>query len=87
MLPCNELDLQYLQLFQAYSTADLSSYFQSDFWSRLILQQIHYDASIKDAIIAIGALYKSIEVAQNSKTGLNTKSARLEHFKSAIQHY
>jgi len=86
-LPSNELDLLYFQLFQSYSTADLSGYFPSDFWNRLILQHSHYDTSIKDAIIAIGALYKSIEVAQDSKIRLNTKSAHLEHFESAIRHY
>lgn len=86
-LLCNELDFRYFQLFRAYSVADLSGYFQSDFWSRLLLQQSHYDSSIKDAIIAIGALYKSIEIAQSSKMGCDAESDCRKHLKSALQHY
>jgi hypothetical protein len=86
-LPCNELDFRYFQMFRAYSAADLSGYFYSDFWNRLLLQQSHHDPSIRDGIIAIGALYKSIDIAQSSKISLDAKSDCREHLKSALQYY
>ena len=53
----------------------------------MLLQQSHHDPSIRNGIIAIGALYKSVDIAQSSKIGLDAKSDYGEHLKFALQYY
>lgn len=51
----------YFQLFRSHTANELSGYFDSVFWSCLVLQECHAEASIRHAVVALGALYKTLE--------------------------
>ncbi|KAJ0117791.1 hypothetical protein J7T55_001991 [Diaporthe amygdali] len=59
--PFPEQDGLYFQLFQAHTANELSGYFDSTFWSRLVLQECHSEAAVRHAVVALGALYKTLE--------------------------
>ncbi|UKZ83483.1 hypothetical protein TrVFT333_011292 [Trichoderma virens FT-333] len=46
-------------LFQTAS--ELSGYFDSTFWTQRVLQECHFEPSIRHAVVALGALYKTLE--------------------------
>jgi hypothetical protein len=52
----NEQENRYFRAFSNESAAQLSGYFDSDLWHRLVLQGCESNASIRHAVIAIGAL-------------------------------
>lgn len=56
----------YFQLFQSHTATELSGYFDSVFWSRLVLQECHSEVSIRHAVVALGALYKTLEKSTES---------------------
>ncbi|EED23224.1 mercuric reductase, putative [Talaromyces stipitatus ATCC 10500] len=76
---CDEVEGRYFRLFQEELAFDLSGYFETPFWTRIIPQQCHHEPAIKHAIFALSALYKS---AMSSKT--NTANLDDEHFKFAL---
>lgn len=51
----------YFELFRSQTANELSGYFDSVFWSRLVLQECHSEATIRHAVVALGALYKTLE--------------------------
>ncbi|KAG8159714.1 hypothetical protein KVR01_010351 [Diaporthe batatas] len=59
--PVPEQDGLYFQLFQAHTANELSGYFDSTFWSRLVLQECHSEAAVRHAVVALGALYKTLD--------------------------
>ncbi|TAQ84266.1 hypothetical protein B7494_g7405 [Chlorociboria aeruginascens] len=48
--------------FQTQTVTELSGFFQSDFWSKIVLQVCHFAPSVLHAVIALGALHESYEV-------------------------
>ena len=77
--PYDEVEGRYYRLFHEKLAFDLSGYFETLFWTRLIPQQCYHEPAIRDAILALSALYKS---AMNSKT--NTVNLDDEHVKFAL---
>jgi hypothetical protein len=86
-LPCSDQVFRYFYLFQAYSAADFTGYFQSEFWNRLLLQESHFNDAIRHAIVAIGTLYKMVETSQAERLSPFPKREGLRHFESALKHY
>lgn len=75
----------YFQLFQSHTANELSGYFDSVFWSRLVLQECHSDVSIRHAVVALGALYKTLDKTCESPP--TSPSANIDHVDSAYRHW
>lgn len=81
----------YFQLFQSHTTDELSGYFDSEFWSRLVLQECHMEPAIRYAVVALGALYKTLDKTTESPPSspsavIEVDSAR-QHWEVAISYY
>ena len=70
-------------MFQKHTASELSGFFDSEFWTRSVLQESHSEASIRHAVVALGALYKTLEKASESPPG----SPDNDSFDSATNHY
>lgn len=75
----------YFQLFQSHTADELSGYFDSVFWSRLVLQECHEEAAIRHAVVALGALYKTLDKTTESPP--SSPSAVVEPVDSAWEHW
>ena len=68
-LPFDAKEGQYFQVFRTHTASELSGFFDSEFWTRSVLQESHSEASIRHAVVALGALYKTLEkVAESPPT-------------------
>jgi hypothetical protein len=82
-------EYNYFEYFRHNTAKDLSGYFDTGIWNRLILQICHTELFARHAVIAIGARTKSVSVSaasicENIKTGEG--SAR-HHYEFALQQY
>lgn len=62
----------YFQLFRTQTAQELSGFFDSVFWTQTVLRECHYEDAIRQAVIALGALYKTLE--QSSASPPNSPS-------------
>lgn len=74
---------QYFQVFRTHTANELSGFFNSEFWTRSVLQESHSEASIRHAVVALGALYKTLEKTTESPPG----SPDSHNFDTAPNHY
>lgn len=75
----------YFQLFQSHTASELSGYFDSVFWSRLVLQECHSEVSIRHAVVALGALYKTLD--KHSESPPTSPSPAQDSVDSAFRHW
>ncbi|KAG9235209.1 hypothetical protein BJ875DRAFT_279511 [Amylocarpus encephaloides] len=81
---------QYFQVFRTHTANELSGFFDSEFWTRSVLLESHSEASIRHAVVALGALYKTLEKASESppsspdSTSYDTAP---NHYNFALQQY
>lgn len=79
---------QYFEVFKTHTANELSGFFNSDFWTRSVLQESHSEASIRHAVVALGALYKTLEKASESPPGSpNSDTTPIKHFDFAMEQY
>ncbi|KAI1131922.1 hypothetical protein F5Y10DRAFT_25814 [Nemania abortiva] len=82
---------QYFQLFRDYTASELSGFFDSSFWTRRVLQECHTEDSIRHAVVALGALYKTLEKMSESPPGSPSDADHLDnanrHWEVAFKHY
>ena len=82
---------QYFQVFRTHTASELSGFFDSEFWTRSVLQESHSEASIRHAVVALGALYKTLEKASESPPGSPDGNYSGDtvpnHFNFALQQY
>lgn len=84
--PFEQQEGLYFQLFQSHTASELSGYFDSVFWSRTVLQECHAEAAIRHAVVALGALYKTLE--QSTESPPSSPAAHLdEPVHRAIRHW
>ena len=86
----NAQEGQYFQVFQKHTASELSGFFDSEFWTRSVLQESHSEASIRHAVVALGALYKTLEKASESPPGSpdnNSFDTATNHYNFALQQY
>ncbi|KAJ3458508.1 hypothetical protein MRS44_012617 [Fusarium solani] len=91
-LPSNEGF--YFEIFRSYTASELSGFFDNSFWTRRVLQECHAEDAIKCAVIALGALYQTLEQTAepnaHARPGLSA-DARAEmvrsHWQVAIKRY
>ncbi|KAH7152377.1 hypothetical protein B0J13DRAFT_619940 [Dactylonectria estremocensis] len=82
----------YFEIFRTHTANELSGYFDFEFWTRRVLQECHTEAAIKHAVIALGALYQTLEQtaepAARDPLGANDRQqAVLGHWQIAIKRY
>jgi hypothetical protein len=76
------MEARYFQVFQLHTASDCSGFFNSDFWTKSVLQDGHYEVGIRSTIVALGALYKTLE------TGFEHGfTSRLSHYEFALRHF
>lgn len=91
-LPFNSQEGQYFLLFQEQTASELSGFFDSTFWARSVLQECHTEASIRHAVVALGALYKTLEKSTESPPGSPTGDrdagdSAWGHWEMAVKQY
>ncbi|QSZ36950.1 hypothetical protein DSL72_009041 [Monilinia vaccinii-corymbosi] len=74
-LAFNAEEGRYFQVFRTHTASELSGFFDSDFWTRSVLQESHSEASIRHAVVALGALYKTLEAVAESPPGSPTTTS------------
>ncbi|KAJ4306390.1 hypothetical protein N0V88_001190 [Collariella sp. IMI 366227] len=65
-LPFSDQEGQYFHLFREHTANELSGFFDSAFWTRSVLQECHAASAIRHAVVALGALYKTLEKSNES---------------------
>jgi hypothetical protein len=71
---CQE-ESQYWLLFRNIAAHERSGFFNSVFWTGTILQASHSSPAIKHSLVAIGALYKSLELSSTLPLDARSTSA------------
>ncbi|KAF8867089.1 hypothetical protein BDZ45DRAFT_667075 [Acephala macrosclerotiorum] len=80
-----EEESRYFQIFSERTAHELSGFFDSAFWARVVLQESHNIASIRHAAIALGALTKSLESAPSPGLKVNViQTTDLKHHEMAV---
>ncbi|KAI0166842.1 hypothetical protein GGR52DRAFT_581645 [Hypoxylon sp. FL1284] len=75
----------YFQLFRERTASELSGFFDSSFWTRSVLQECHSEEAIRHAVVALGALYKTLE--KMSESPPSSPSNRIDQTDSAMRHW
>jgi hypothetical protein len=86
----NAQEGQYFQVFQKRTASELSGFFDSEFWTRSVLQESHSEASIRHAVVALGALYKTLEKVSESPPSSpdnNSFDTAATHYNFALHQY
>ncbi|KAI0396853.1 hypothetical protein F5Y17DRAFT_455684 [Xylariaceae sp. FL0594] len=90
-MPFTAHEGQYFQLFRDYTASELSGFFDSSFWTRRVLQECHAEDAIRHAVVALGALYKTLEKMSESPPGSPSDTDHLDnagtHWEAAFKHY
>ncbi|KAK5631192.1 hypothetical protein RRF57_006907 [Xylaria bambusicola] len=90
-IPFDAQQGQYFQLFRDYTASELSGFFDFSFWTRRVLQECHLEDSIRHAVVALGALYKTLEKMSESPPGSPSDTDHLDnanrHWEVAFKHY
>ncbi|TVY25045.1 hypothetical protein LHYA1_G006450 [Lachnellula hyalina] len=87
-----EEESRYFQVFAEHMAHELPGFFEgtisSNFWTQLILQESHNVTSIRHAIIALGALRKSLDNAPRShlKVNIIQDIDKKHHEQAVLQH-
>jgi hypothetical protein len=84
----SEDEARYFDFFTERTAHELSGFFDSTFWSRLVLQESHNVAAIRHAVIALGALNKSLESAPGPDLKVNVIQSidKMHHEHAVSQH-
>ncbi|TLS27880.1 hypothetical protein PpBr36_01599 [Pyricularia pennisetigena] len=89
---------QYFQLFRSNTAGELSGYFDNIFWTQTVLRECHESPAVKHAVVALGALYKTLEKSTESPPGSPSsggqapgsprgREAAQTHWEVAVQQY
>ncbi|KAJ4299456.1 hypothetical protein N0V90_004701 [Kalmusia sp. IMI 367209] len=72
-----DVENQYLRYFHQETTSGFQSAWDWTLWNRLMLQGCHSEVFIRDAVVAIGALHKSLRTLADGQYGLDDESKDL----------
>ncbi|ORY71201.1 uncharacterized protein BCR38DRAFT_331932 [Pseudomassariella vexata] len=84
-LPFDPQEGLYFQLFREHTASELSGFFDSSFWSRSVLQECHSEKAIRHSVVALGALYKTLE--KMSESPPSTPGDNCDPSDHAIRHW
>ncbi|KUJ20340.1 uncharacterized protein LY89DRAFT_730388 [Mollisia scopiformis] len=80
-----EEESRYFQTFSEHTAYELSGYFDSAFWTRIVLQESHNVPAIRHAVVALGALTKSLETAPGPGLKVNViQATNARHHEHAV---
>ncbi|KAF3068927.1 hypothetical protein GL218_08132 [Daldinia childiae] len=92
LLTFDPIEGPYFQIFRERTASELSGFFDSSFWTRSVLQECHSEKAIRHSVVALGALYKTLEKMSESPPNspapmidLTDNAAR--HWEVAFKHY
>jgi hypothetical protein len=82
----------YFHLFRMHTASQLSGYFNSNFWTQRVLQQCHSEAAIRHSVVALGALYKTLDEsfephASQAVMATNRHDSIMSHWQVAVKQY
>jgi len=85
----SDLEYRYFQTFKFETVPELSTTFSFRLWSRVVLQACHSVGYVQQAVIALGALQKSLIHGQDLNVALarSLTEERTEHYRNALLHY
>src|SRR3979411_2199508 len=89
----NEQEYRYFYAFCDPPVSSLSGFFEEPLWGRLVLQACQLDPTICHAVVAIGALDKTLDTTSQSRYCVCSEQKRNEalsgeaHYKFAVQQY
>ncbi|KAH8679738.1 hypothetical protein BGZ60DRAFT_400577 [Tricladium varicosporioides] len=86
----NECEYRYFLVFQKNAAPDLSGYFDSEVWNRMVLQACNEEEYARYAVVAIGALHKTLEVSRarvKGKIEIRSGEEGSTHYTFALQQY
>ncbi|KAI0122846.1 hypothetical protein BJ170DRAFT_114462 [Xylariales sp. AK1849] len=91
-LPFEPHEGLYFQLFREHTASELSGFFDSSFWNCSVLRECHTEEAIRHSVVALGALYKTLEKMTESPPGspsdnLNPTDHAVKHWEVAVSHY
>ncbi|KAH0495309.1 hypothetical protein TgHK011_008871 [Trichoderma gracile] len=75
----------YFDLFRVQTASELSGYFDSTFWTQRVLQECHFEPAIRHAVVALGALYKTLE--QSCEPDLPPLAGAMSRLDSVMCHW
>jgi hypothetical protein len=75
----------YFDLFRVQTASELSGYFNMNFWTQRLLQECHFEPSIRHAVVALGALYKTLE--QSCEPDLPPLPGAMSKMESVMCHW
>jgi len=84
----NEDEARYFRAFSEQSAFELSGFFETDFWSHIVLQESQQNITIRHAAMALGALHKSLEAAPGPHLKVNVlQTFDKKHYEYAVVNY
>jgi hypothetical protein len=91
-LPFSDQECQYFHLFREHTANELSGFFDSAFWTRSVLQECHSATAIRHAVVALGALYKTLEKSNESPPASpypdrDPADSAIRHWEMAFRQY
>ncbi|KAF8855511.1 hypothetical protein BDZ45DRAFT_595527 [Acephala macrosclerotiorum] len=80
-----EEESRYFRTFSEHTATELPGYFEATFWTRLVLQESHNVPAIRHAVVALGAMTKSLETAPGPGLKVNVlQTADKKHHENAV---
>jgi hypothetical protein len=61
----SELEHQYFPVLETRFASEICGYFDSDVWNRLTLQVCHKEEYVREAVVAVVALQKTLDKVQH----------------------
>ena len=84
----NEEEYRYFKVFCDTTASNLAEYFDSALWNTIVLQGSEQESFIRDAVIALGALNKTVETAYEGGDFLRGRlNSGARHYQAAFQQY
>ncbi|KAJ6790156.1 hypothetical protein PWT90_05616 [Aphanocladium album] len=89
-LPLQPGENMYFELFRLHTASQLSGYFNSNFWTQRVLQECHNESAIRHSVVALGALYKTLEQSFETPSHIYAQhhaDSVMAHWQVAIKQY
>ena len=75
-----------LDFFHQHLATRLDGQFDSEFWSKLVLQLSHSEPAIRHAVSAVSVIHRDVETSMNSPSGYTTANpAAVQEWNAAMQ--
>ena len=86
VLPQDSQERHHFIFFEQYTALEFAGYFDTDLWTRLILQMSRTQPAIRHAIVALGSLHENLQACDNIAHAPSTTIYSLQHYNKAVLH-